>query len=80
MDPELLEILVCPRTKNPLQLADQAILKTVNSQIALGKVNNIGQELVTENISEALIDKKEKVLYIVRENIPILIYENGIRL
>lgn len=80
MDPELLEILVCPKTKNPLKLAGEKQLEKLNAQIAQGKITNIGSEPVTETIAEALIDEKERVLYIVKNSIPILIYENGIRL
>ena len=55
LDPELLEILVCPETKQPIRLADLEVLDKLNIKIAEGVVSNRGGEQVTENIEEGLI-------------------------
>ncbi|MCB1200250.1 MAG: hypothetical protein KDK41_06365 [Leptospiraceae bacterium] len=80
MNPELLEILVCPKSKQKLQMADAALLAKINKRIQEKKVKNIGSEPVESEIDAGLFEPKNKVLYIIKEGIPQLIYENGIQL
>ena len=47
---ELLDILVCPETKQPVATASDDVLATVNGQIDSGSLRNRGGETVTKRI------------------------------
>jgi uncharacterized protein len=80
LNPELLKILVCPETKQPLNLADARILERVNLAVAEGYLRNRGGERVKERIEEALVREDGGVLYPVRENIPVMLLDEAIPL
>ena len=78
IDKELLEILVCPETGEPLEEASGEILKRLNELIELGNLVDRSGEPVSEKIEEGLLCRGGKYLYPVRENIPVLLIENSI--
>jgi uncharacterized protein YbaR (Trm112 family) len=80
VSPELLEILVCPRSKRKLQLADTAVLDRVNALIKSGKCREISGALVSEPATEGLYEPEDQVFYFIREEIPVLVYDNAVRL
>ncbi len=80
IDPELLEILVCPETRQPVRPAEADILMRLNSAIEAGSVVNQGGQEVREPIAEGLIREDGKVLYPVREEIPIMLIDEAIAL
>jgi uncharacterized protein YbaR (Trm112 family) len=65
---DLLEILCCPTTKQPLQEADSAELEKVNSALAEGK----------EKLEAALLTVDKKYAYPIRNKIPVLLAEECI--
>jgi len=77
---ELLEILACPETRQPLRLAGEKELTAVNARIRAGGLRNRGSEEVTEPLEAGLVREDGKVLYPVLEDIPILLVEEGIEL
>lgn len=80
IDHNLLDILVCPETKQSLRAADTTILEALNASIAAGSVTNRGGEAVTVTVSEALIREDGDVLYPVRDDIPIMLIDESIPL
>ncbi|MBS0619002.1 MAG: hypothetical protein JSR44_12490 [Spirochaetes bacterium] len=80
MNPELLAILVCPRSKKKLALADTVVLDRVNSLIRAGACKDISGQSISESASEGLYQAETKIFYFVREHIPVLIYENALEL
>ena len=80
VDPELLQILVCPETRQPVRLADGDILVRLNSAIEAGSVVNQGGQEVREPIEEGLVREDGKLLYPVREEIPIMLIDEAIAL
>jgi uncharacterized protein YbaR (Trm112 family) len=80
VSPELLEILVCPETKQPVALASANVLAGVNEKIAAGSLRNRGGEKVAKPISEALLREDGKVLYPVDDGIPVMLIEESIEL
>ncbi len=80
VDPELLQILVCPETRQPVRPAEADILTRLNSAIEAGSVVNQGGQEVREPIEEGLVREDGKVLYPVREEIPIMLIDEAIAL
>jgi uncharacterized protein YbaR (Trm112 family) len=80
VSPELLEILVCPETRQPLALADAALLSKLNAEIDAGRLRNRGGARVAKRIDEGLLRQDGKVLYIVDEDIPVMLIDESIEL
>ncbi len=80
IDQSLLDILVCPETKQPLRVADEQMLKAVNTSIEKGAVTNRGGKPVTAGLDEALVREDGGVLYPVRDDIPIMLIDESIPL
>ena len=80
IDSELLAILVCPETKQPLGVAPPDVLARVNKAVEEGYLRNRAGEAVKEHMEEGLIREDGTVLYPVRENIPVLLLDEAIRL
>ena len=76
--PDLLAILACPATRQPLAQADEALLGRVNERIAAGGVQNVGGTDVTAVLDAALVREDGTLLYPVRDDIPVLLREEGI--
>jgi uncharacterized protein YbaR (Trm112 family) len=77
---ELLEILVCPETRQPVALADAAVLARLNAEIDAGRLRNRGGDRVSKRIDEGLLRQDGKVLYIVDDDIPVMLIEESIEL
>ena len=76
--PELLALLACPQTGQSLSIADAAVLEAVNGKIAAGGVKNVGGADVGDALVEALAREDGQVLYPVRDDIPMLLIDEGI--
>ena len=80
VDPELLEILVCPETHQALRLAERELLNRLNQAIRSGGVTNRGGNEVADPIEEGLVREDDKILYPVRDDIPIMLIDEAIEL
>jgi uncharacterized protein YbaR (Trm112 family) len=80
ISPELLEILVCPETKQPIALAGDDVLSRVNSEIDAGRLRNRGGDEVSRRISEGLVREDGKILYPIDDGIPVMLIEESIEL
>jgi uncharacterized protein len=77
---ELLEILACPETKQPLTLAESSVLTALNNRIRQGDLTNRGGANVTEPIEGGLIRQDRRYLYPIRDEIPIMLIDEAIPL
>ncbi len=80
LDTQLLAILACPETRRPLRLAEPALLAAVNQAIAAGRLTNRVGEVIREPVEELLVREDGAVAYPVREEIPVLLIDEGIPL
>jgi uncharacterized protein YbaR (Trm112 family) len=80
VSPDLLEILVCPETKQPVALAGEDVLARLNEAIAAGTLRNRGGETVAKPIAEGLVREDGKILYPVDDGIPVMLIEESIEL
>ena len=80
VDPELLEILVCPETHQPVRPAEGGVLDRLNQAIRSGGVTHRGGSEVAEPLEEGLIREDDKILYPVREDLPIMLIDEAIEL
>lgn len=77
---DLLAILCCPETKQPVVIADPALVKKLNEAVARGALLNKGQQPVVEQLEDGLVRTDLKIFYPIRENIPVMLIEEGIPL
>lgn len=77
---QLVEILACPEDKSPVHLADQGLIESLNAKISRGELKTREGELVLDLLEEGLVREDGKVLYPVREGIPIMLLGEAITL
>lgn len=78
IDKELLAILACPETHQPLAQADGAFLERVNARIAAGGMKNVGGTAVDEPLEAGLVREDGKIVYPIKDGIPVLLVDEGI--
>jgi uncharacterized protein YbaR (Trm112 family) len=80
IDQQLLDILACPETKEPVALADDALIVKLNAAIEAGTLKNRAGETVAEKIDGGLVRQDQKYVYPIRDDIPIMLIDEGIPL
>lgn len=78
MHPDLLKILRCPETRQPLAFATEETLQRINTLIQSGSCLNRAGVPVTEKVEGALIREDGQQLYPIRNAIPVLLPDEGI--
>jgi len=78
IDKDLLSILCCPETKQDVALAPDSVIARVNEGIGKGEVKNKAGQVVTERMDGGLLRTDKKILYPIREDIPVMLIEEGI--
>jgi uncharacterized protein YbaR (Trm112 family) len=77
---DLLAILCCPETKQPVTLAEASLINRINEAVARGGLKNKGKKTVSEQLDGGLVRADQKILYPIREDIPVMLIEEGIPL
>ena len=80
LDAELIELLVCPESKQSLRPVDPEALARLNEAIAGGRVHNRGGSLLSVPVRAGLVREDGRLLYPVREDIPIMLLDESIEL
>ncbi|MEO8327709.1 MAG: Trm112 family protein [Nitrospirota bacterium] len=75
---DLLAILCCPETKQEVCLLDQTVVERLNKRISKGELKTKGGQPVAEQIDGGLLRTDRKVAYPIRDQIPIMLIEEGI--
>lgn len=77
MDKKLLDILVCPVTRQPLAQLDGERLKALNTAIGQSGVQ-FGEHRQTDALREALVTRDGKRIYRVDDGIPVLLPDESL--
>ena len=77
---ELLDLLQCPETKTPLQLADESLVARINKAIAAGAIRNRAGETVETPLSDGLLPEGGNLLYPIVDDLPIMLVDEAIPL
>ncbi len=80
IDNELLEILVCPETQQPVTFASADVIGPLNAEIEAGRLRNRGGDVVEQPIAEGLLREDGRILYIIDDSIPIMLIDQSIEL
>ena len=80
ISPELIEILACPETKQPVQLADKELVEKLNGLIEQNQLANRAGKPVKEKMEAGLVREDGKFLYPIIEDIPVMLIDEGIPL
>lgn len=78
MDRKLLDLLVCPTTRQPLQLLDSRGLQALNAAIQAGGIVRGDGGAQTGTVAEALVTRDRKLVYRIDDGIPVLLAEDAI--
>lgn len=78
---ELLKWMICPEDKTSLlHEADADLLARLNTAIHAGAIRNRGGEIVRDPVESGLVREDGAVLYPVRDDLPVMLIEEGIAL
>lgn len=77
---DLLEILICPESRQTLAHAPKEILDALNEKIRAGELRNRGGEPVTKPLEAGLVREDGKRLYPVEDDIPVMLIEESIEI
>ncbi|MBX7072649.1 MAG: Trm112 family protein [Pirellulales bacterium] len=77
---ELLEILRCPESRQPLKIAPVELIAQINAVIAAGRAKNRAGETVAEVLEGALVREDGTLAYPVRDAIPVMLIDEAIPL
>lgn len=76
----LLEILVCPETRQPVAIAGAELLERLNQAAQAGQLRNRGGDAVGGPITEGLLREDGRILYLVEDDIPVMLIEESIEI
>ena len=77
---DILELLVCPKTKLPLRYASQQRLRQTNRLVKNNALSFVNGSAVKGNLTGLLIRSDDAIAYGIFEDIPNLLAHEGIAL
>lgn len=80
IDQQLLAILVCPESGQPLELAEPPLLAKLNAEIRAERLRSRGGEILKKEIREGLVREDGRFLYVIDDDIPIMLIDQSIAL
>jgi len=80
VSPELIEILACPETKQPVKLAESELVEKLNQLIEKERLTNRTGKTVKDKMEAGLVREDGKYLYPIIDDIPVMLVDEGIPL
>ena len=80
VDPELLAILRCPESLQPVRLAEEATVQRLLQQARQGALQNLQGSKVPPDFEALLVREDGKRGYLVREGIPVMLIPESVAL
>lgn len=80
IDQKLLEILVCPETRQPLRPAPPELIERLNRAVGENRLTMRGGQPVERRLDGGLLRADEKVLYPIIDGIPVMLVDESIAL
>jgi len=80
LDRKLLDIVCCPITRSPLELLSERELHALNELIGAGRIKNREDAIVDAPLAEALVTRSGKLIYPIRDGVPVLLEEQAMPL
>ncbi|MGV8941413.1 MAG: Trm112 family protein [Lysobacter sp.] len=78
MDRKLLDLLVCPTTRQPLAMLDSRGLQSLNDAITRGGITRDDGSAQVEPLRQGLLTRDRKRIYRIDDGIPVLLAEEAI--
>lgn len=78
MDKRLLDILCCPISKQPVDLASSAQLEALNRAVDTGSLRDDEGTPVTRRFEAALVTRDRRSVYRVDDGIPVMLGEQAV--
>jgi uncharacterized protein len=78
LDKRLLDILCCPASKQPVDLASASQLEALNRAVDGGTLRDGEGAAVTRRYSAALVTRDRRTLYRIDDGIPVLLSDQGV--
>jgi len=80
LDRKLLDFICCPVTRSPLELLPERELTQLNELIASKRIRNREDTVIETPLTEALVTRSGKLIYPIRDGVPLLLEEEGMAL
>ncbi len=77
---ELLDILLCPETRQRLTLAEPALLEQLNREVGASRLRNKAGHAVEQHLDGALVREDRQAAYPIVDGLPIMLIDQAIPL
>lgn len=80
INPDLLEILRCPETRQRVSVATPELLAKLDARRIASELQNEGKIAVSEPVSAGLLREDGQRFFLIRNGIPVMIFDESIPL